>query len=80
MAVTYYRIIYHDDENKRFGVSDITNSDDKVTEKTCAFKRRGLEVRISLTAPVKDKSKVPSVQEVVKSTEGEYKYDPTLYW
>ncbi len=80
MAITYYRIIYHDDENKRFGVSDITDSDDEVTKKTCTFKRRGFEVRISLTTPVKDKSKVPSVQEVVKSTEGEYKFDPTLCW
>ncbi len=80
MATEYYRIIYYDDDNKRFGVSDITDSDDEVTKKTIYLKRKGLEVRISVTAPVKDISKVPSVEEVVKSFEGQYKYDPALCW
>ncbi len=80
MAAEYYRVIYYDDENKRFGVSDITDSDDEVTKKTVYLKRKGLEVRISVTAPVKDISKVPSVEEVVKSFEGQYIYDPALYW
>ncbi len=80
MATEYYRIIYYDDKNKRFGVSDIVDSDDRVTKKTCAFQCKGFDVRISVIDPVKDKSKVPSVEEVVKSFEGEYKYDPDLCW
>jgi len=80
MPTDYYRIIYYDDERKKFGVSDIVISDKDVTNKTIELKRKGKEVRVSVTAPVKDKFKVPSVDEVVKSFEGEYKYDPTLYW
>ena len=80
MPTDYYRIIYYDDERKRFGVSDIVISDKDVTNKTIELKRKGKEVRISVTAPVKDKFKVPSVEEVVKSFEGEYKYDPFLWW
>jgi len=78
MSTEYYRIIYYDDEGKRFGVSDIVTSDEDVTNKTIALKQKGIEVRISVTDPVKDKFKVPSVEEVVKSFEGEYKYDPLL--
>ena len=78
MSTDYYRIIYYDDERKRFGVSDIVTSDEDVTNKTIALKQKGIEVRISVTDPVKDKFKVPSVEEVVKSFEGEYKYDPLL--
>ena len=80
MPTDYYRIIYYDDERKRFGVSDIVISDKDVTNKTIELKRKGKEVRISVTAPVKDKFKVPSVEEVVKSFEGQYKYDPFLWW
>jgi len=80
MPTDYYRIIYYDDERKKFGVSDIVISDKDVTNKTIELKRKGKEVRISVTAPVKDKYKVPSVEEVVKSFEGEYKYDPLLWW
>ncbi len=54
MATEYFRIIYYDDKNKRFGVSDIETSDGKVTNKTCELKRKGFEVRISVTNPVKD--------------------------
>jgi len=80
MPTDYYRIIYYDDERKRFGVSDIVTSDQDVTDKTVEFKGKGKEVRISVTASVKDKFKVPSVEEVVKSFEGEYEYDPFLRW
>ena len=61
MPTDYYRIIYYDDERKKFGVSDIVTSDKNVTNKTIALKRKGKEVRISVTAPVKDKFKVPSI-------------------
>ncbi len=80
MATEYFRIIYYDDKNKKFGVSDIETSDEKVTNKTCELKRKGFEVRISVTNPVKDKSKVPSVEEVIKSFENVYEYDPYLRW
>ena len=80
MATDYYRIIYYDDDRKRFGVSDIVTSDEEVTNKTIDLKRKGREVKISLTDPVKDKSKVPSVEEVIKSFEDVYDYDPFLRW
>ena len=80
MATDYYRIIYYDDDRKRFGVSDIVTSDEEVTNKTIDLKSKGREVRISLTDPVKDKSKVPSVEEVIKSFEDVYDYDPFLRW
>jgi len=80
VATDYYRIIYYDDDRKRFGVSDIVTSDEEVTNKTIDLKSKGREVRISLTDPVKDKSKVPSVEEVIKSFEDVYDYDPFLRW
>ena len=81
MPVTYYRITYFDDENKRFGVSDeIVSSEDEATNRTCALKERGYQVRISNTKPVKDKSEVPSVQEIVLLFQGKYTYDPELRW
>ena len=81
MPVTYYRITYFDDENKRFGVSDeIVSSEDETTNKTCDSLKRGYQVRSSNTEPVKDKSKVLSVQEIVLLFQGRYTYDPDLKW
>ena len=81
MEKRYFRIIYYDDEGKQFGVSDeIVSSDNDATNKTCALQKQGYQVRLSNTKPVKNKSEVPSVQEIVLSFHGKYNYDPDLRW
>jgi hypothetical protein len=80
MPVTYYRITFFDDEKKVFGVSDIVTSDEDSTNMTIFMKRMGIEVRISCTPPEKDISKVPSIEDIVKSYKGKYKYNPSLHW
>ncbi len=52
--------IYCDDKNKKFGVSYIETSDEKVTNKTCELKRKGFEVRISVVADALEKLKQQS--------------------
>ena len=80
MPVTYYRMSFFDDKNKLFGVSDIVTSDEDATNITCLLKKRGIEVRVSCTTPEKDISKVASIEEIVKSFEGLFKYDPSFRW
>ncbi len=55
-------------------------SEDEATNRTCALKEQGYQVRTSNTEPVKDKSEVPSVQEIVLLFQGRYTYDPDLKW
>ena len=80
-GVRYFRIIYYNDDLKQFGISDeIVFSDEEVTNKTCELKRKGLNIRISVTDPVKCISMVPTVEEIVQTYVGEYTYDPFLCW
>ncbi len=77
---SYFRLIFYDDDNKLFGVSGIVISDDSFIERTNKLQKKGLNVWISATEPVKDKSKVLSVQEIVLLFQGRYTYDPDLKW
>jgi len=76
----YLRVIYYDDDNKTFGVSGITTSEDSVLDRTEQLREQGRNVRFSTTEPLQDISKVPSVEQIIAETALGYTYDSSLYW
>lgn len=82
MAVRYFRLYYYDDDNKTFGVSEITTDDTYLNLRTCSLQKQGRNVRVSTATELcKTYNQVPDIEFVVRNFGmAGYKYDPDLHW
>ena len=78
--MVYFRIVFYDDDNMTFNISEITHDDTATINKTCELQTAGREVRISTTNPVKDISLVPSIASLINRGPSGYRYDKNLKW
>lgn len=76
----YFRVIYKDNKNKTFNVSKIITDDSSITKRTSELIKKGRDVNISTTDIFKDKTKVPSIEEVKADVKFDYDFDSNLKW
>jgi len=85
MAVRYFRIVFLDRDNKKFGVSSVTSDDTPMINATCKLQEQGRNVNIATCTKLEKNYKdVQSLESVVRDIHANsfngYTYDPDLRW
>ena len=78
----YFRIIFVDEDNLRYGISDVIVNDIPINDRTVKLQQQGKKVRIFTgTNLYNTYDKVPSIQYILNRDPLQgYKYDSKLQW